>query len=85
MMSNNTVYKKLGTIILNNLRFFIDLKKKFFCNKFQTEITPTFAQGSKNLFSHVEFIVQILSKLIMSNNVIFSFLSNFGWYWPQKI
>ena len=28
MMSNNTVYKKLGTIILNNLRFFIDLKKK---------------------------------------------------------
>ena len=36
------------------------------------------AHGSKNLFSHIEFTVQILSKSITSNNVTFSFLSYFG-------
>ena len=33
----------------------------------------TFAYGSKNLFLHIEFTVQILSKSITSNSVIFAF------------
>ena len=41
--------------------------------------------AQKMYFSHIEFTVQISSKSMMSNSVIFSFLSYFGWYWHQKI
>ena len=53
--------------------------------KFQIKAAPTFAHGSKNSFSHIGFNVQILSKWMTSNSVIFSFSSYFGWYWLQKI
>ena len=31
------------------------------------------------------FLIEISSDLITSNSVIFSFLSYFRWYWPQKL
>ena len=42
-----------------------------FVHKFQTKATPIFTHGSKNLFSHIEFTVQISSKSI-TPNVTFS-------------
>ena len=54
--------KKLGTIIFNSLRFlkkFFEFLKFWFSYKFQAKVAPTFALGSKNLFSRIEFTVQI--------------------------
>ena len=34
----------------------------WFSHKFQTKAAPTFAHSSKNLFSHIEYYVQTLSK-----------------------
>ena len=50
-----------------------EVNKFQYFHNFQTKAAPTFANGSKKLFSHIEFNVQILSK--STNSVIFSFLS----------
>ena len=47
-------------------------KFRYFYN-FQPKAAPNLANGSKKLFSHIEFTVQISSK--STNSVIFSFLS----------
>ena len=65
--------QKIRTIVFNKLLLFF-----LFSHKFQTKTAPTFAHGSKNLYSHIDVTVQILSKSITSNSVIFSFLSYFG-------
>ena len=69
------VFKKLGIIIFNNfrLKFFLILT-----HKFQTKTAPTLAHDLKNSVFHIEFTVHILYKSIISNSVIFSFLSYCG-------
>ena len=61
--------------IFFNFDFFINFKPK------PRRFSP---MVEKKLFSQIEFTVQILFKSITSNSVIFSFLSYFGWYWPQN-
>ena len=52
----------------------IDGLKNQFSHNFQTKAAPTFTRGSKNLFSFIEFTVEISSQSITSNRVIFSLL-----------
>ena len=46
--------------LLPHFRFFINSVFFLSYHKFQTKAAPTFAQGSKNLFSHIKFIVKFL-------------------------
>ena len=56
-------------------------KFRYFHN-FQTKAAPTFANGSKKLFSHIEFAIQISSK--STTSIIFSFLVSLGDIDPKK-
>ena len=56
-------------------------KFRYFHN-FQTKAAPTFANGLKDLGSHIEFTVQISSK--STNSVIFSFFKLVQVIWTRK-